>query len=278
MIRIAAAETPVTGDIAANGETIRRQIASAAAEGVRLACFCEGALSGYAKLHIRSPGDWPAYDWGGQERELRAIADTCARHRIFAAVGGAHRLVTDGAPPHNCIYVIDDRGRLLTRYDKRYLSNAELGGWYTPGTDAVIFEVDGWRFGLATCIEIAFAEVFMEYERLGVDGVLFATSGFPPFFRTASAAHAGMNEIWLAVAAMAGSDGECANGIAAPDGEWIEAVRPAPGLAIADLDRAAPHLDVALNKARPWRAKAREGEIYRSQRVVDPRSRRRDAF
>jgi hypothetical protein len=33
---------------------------------------------------------------------------------------------------------------------------------------------------------------------------------------------------------------------------------------VADLDRADPKLDVALNKARPWRRVAREGRIYRA--------------
>jgi hypothetical protein len=40
----------------------------------------------------------------------------------------------------------------------------------------------------------------------------------------------------------------------------------------ADLDRDDPSLDVALNKARPWRVTARAGDIYNEARVTDPRS------
>jgi hypothetical protein len=39
-----------------------------------------------------------------------------------------------------------------------------------------------------------------------------------------------------------------------------------------DLDRADPALDIALHKARPWRATARAGHIYTAHRVTDPRS------
>ncbi len=278
MIRIAAAETEVTADIAANGAAIRHQIADAARHGARLACFCEGALSGYAKLHVPSPAAWSRYEWALHERELRAIADCCTGHRIFAAVGGAHRLETDGAPPHNSVFMIRDNGELLTRYDKRFLSNTELQGWYTPGTDPVTFSIDGWRFGVAICIEIGFAEVFMEYGQLGVDAVVFSTSGFPPFFRTASIAHAGLNQFWLAAAVMAGEDRESTRGIAGPDGAWVEVRRTGSGLAIADLDRGDRRYDIALNKARPWRVRARRGDIYRERRIDDPRSRRRDEY
>ena len=51
-----------------------------------------------------------------------------------------------------------------------------------------------------------------------------------------------------------------------------------PSYVIATLDRHDPAYDVALNKARPWRAKARLGEIYRERMVDDPRSRERTSF
>lgn len=178
MLRIAAAQTVVSPDIAANGSAIRAMIARAAGEGARLINFCEGALSGYAKSQILKQGDWQAFDWAIQEAELRAIAELCGQLRIVAVVGGPHRLGR-GYPPHNSLYVFSDTGALLTRYDKRFLSNTELAGWYTPGTEPVMVDVDGYRFGCAICIESQFPEIFSDYERLGVDGVLFASYGLP---------------------------------------------------------------------------------------------------
>ncbi|EGE55196.1 UNVERIFIED_ORG: putative amidohydrolase [Rhizobium esperanzae] len=52
MLKVAAAQTFVSADIAENGRAIRKLISSAAAQGVRLINFCEGALSGDGKFQI----------------------------------------------------------------------------------------------------------------------------------------------------------------------------------------------------------------------------------
>lgn len=278
-LKIAAAQTFVSSDIAENGRAIRSMIARAAADGVRLVHFCEGALSGYGKFQIINPEDWHGFDWASQEAELRAIADLCGQHSIFAVVGGAHRL-SQGYPPHNSLYVFSDTGALLTRYDKRFLSNSELGGWYTPGTEPITFGVDGYRFGCAICIESQFQEVFTEYERLGVDAVLFASYGILPYFRIALRAHAGLNCLWISAATPVQKAHKGPAGIIGPDGEWVTecAASAEPGLAMATLDRNDPTYDIPLQKARPWRSKARQGEIYREKMADDPRSGNRNGY
>jgi hypothetical protein len=35
--------------------------------------------------------------------------------------------------PHNSLWIINDRGQLVDRYDKGYLSHSEISGFYTPG-------------------------------------------------------------------------------------------------------------------------------------------------
>jgi hypothetical protein len=51
-----------------------------------------------------------------------------------------------------------------------------------------------------------------------------------------------------------------------------------PALTCVDLDRTDHGLDVALHKARPWRAVARHGELYRSAQVRDQRSTDKTSF
>ncbi|WP_097136074.1 carbon-nitrogen hydrolase family protein [Rhizobium subbaraonis] len=279
-MRIAAAQTIVTPDIGANGEHIRAMMVASSAAGVRLVHFCEGALSGYAKAQIGHPAEWARFDWQRQEAELRTIAALCGQLRLFAVVGGAHRLAAS-APPHNSLYVLSDQGSLVTRYDKRYLSNSELDGWYTPGTEAITFTVDGYRIGCAICIEAQFPEVFAEYERSGVDAVLFSSYGIPGRFDTALRAHAGLNCLWISAATPAQTVPDRAPAaIVGPDGKWAVRCLPsgAAGFAELLLDRQDPAYDIALNKARPWRRLAREGAIYRERLSDDPRSRRRDEF
>lgn len=278
-MKIAAAQTLVSPDITANGSAVRSMIAAAAASGVRVINFCEGSLSGYSKFQMLDPDDWRSFDWHKQEAELRAIADLCSDLRIFAVVGGAHRLA-GGHPPHNSLYVFSDTGTLLTRYDKRFLSNSELGGWYSPGTAPITFDVDGYRFGCAICIESTFPEVFQEYANLGVDAVLFSSYGIAEYFRIALRAHAGLNCIWIGGATPVQKAAKGPAGVIGPDGKWVTQcpAAPEPSLAIAVLDRDDPDYDIPLQRARPWRLRARQGDIYREKMVDDPRSENRSGY
>ncbi|WP_431320946.1 carbon-nitrogen hydrolase family protein [Rhizobium sp. YTU87027] len=278
-MRIAAAQTLVSSDIAANGSAIRNMIVAAAASGARVINFCEGALSGYSKFQIMHPDDWRSFDWHRQETELRAIAHLCGDLGIFAAVGGAHRL-ENGYPPHNSLYIFSEEGALLTRYDKRFLSNSELGGWYSPGTAPITFDTDGYRFGCAICIESQFQEVFQEYETLGVDAVLFSSYGIAEYFQIALRAHAGLNCIWISAATPVQKAAKGPAGIIGPDGKWVTQcpATPEPNLVSATLGRDDALYDVPLQKARPWRLKARQGDIYREKMVNDPRSEDRSGY
>lgn len=278
-MKIATAQTLVSSDIAANGSAIRNMVAAAAASGARVINFCEGALSGYSKFQIMHPDDWKSFDWRKQEAELRTIADLCGDLGIFAVVGGAHRL-ENGYPPHNSLYVFSGTGTLLTRYDKRFLSNSELGGWYCPGSAPITFDVDGYRFGCAICIESQFQEVFQEYETLGVDAVLFSSYGIAEYFQIALRAHAGLNCIWIGAATPVQKAAKGPAGIIGPDGKWATQcpATPEPNLVTATLDRDDPHYDIPLQKARPWRLKARQGDIYREKMVDDPRSENRSGY
>ncbi len=278
-MKIAAAQTNVSPDISANATSIRTVISEAAAKGVRLVSFCEGALSGYAKTQIATPDDWQVFDWERQEAELRSLAALCRHLRIYAVIGAAHRLQASPSP-HNSLYVISDAGELLTRYDKRLLSNSELNGWYRPGTEPVLFDIDGYSFGCAICIESQFPEVFMEYEKSGVDAVIFSSYGIPEHFQIALRAHAGLNCIWISAATPSQEAQFGPAGILGPDGKWAAVCEPSSVscLALSTLDRSDPRYAVALQKARPWRAQARAGEIYRERICADVRSEDRRSY
>lgn len=60
-----------------------------------------------------------------------------------------------------------------------------------------MFEVDGSRLGCALCIEIHFPKLFLEYGKLGVDGVLYSAYAEDPIFAVEAQAHAAMNNVWL---------------------------------------------------------------------------------
>ena len=131
--------------------------------GARLVQFPEGTLSGYAKNPIM---DWAEVDWDAARSEMESILRLAAELRIWVTLGSAHPL-SPPRLPHNSVYVISDLGQVVNRYDKRRLSHTEVTQFYTAGSEPVVFDVDGYRFGVAVCVEINFPELFMEYGRPG---------------------------------------------------------------------------------------------------------------
>lgn len=271
-MRIASAQSPVTDDPAVNGRAVRAQIAAANERGARLVHFPEGALCGYV-------ADPMAADPALIRRELERTAAVAADVGIWVVLGCVHYL-TPPHRPHNSLYVISDRGEPVARYDKRLCSHTEITERYAPGAEPLVFEVDGFRFGCALCIEINFPEIFLEYRQREVDCVLFSSFSGDPIFEVLARGHAAAHNSWISVSMPAHLSGAMAAGVIGPHGYRLTSAPPdgGPATVVTTLDRADPALDVALTRARPWRARARSGEAYRSYRVDDPRSSDRTLF
>jgi predicted amidohydrolase len=145
-------------------------------------------------------------DWARLEQASHDIAKLAGELALWVLVGSVHPL-ENGSRPHNCLYLIGPDGSVRTRYDKRFCSNTELSGWYTPGAAPILFEINGVRFGCAICLEVRFPEVFDEYRRLGAHGVLvssFTASRLDPddarqdeIFAVTAQAHAANNNFWV---------------------------------------------------------------------------------
>ncbi|MFC4071907.1 carbon-nitrogen hydrolase family protein [Actinoplanes subglobosus] len=267
-IRVATTQPAGSADSRENGRKARALMRQAAAEQVRLIQFPEGFLSGYAKEQI---ADWSDVDWAAVRDELSKTAALAAELRIWVVLGSAHPL-TAPHRPHNSLYVISDQGQISTRYDKRFCSNTEITRFYSPGFEPVVFDVDGYRFGCAICIEINFPQLFAEYERLGVDCLLLSAWPVDSIFFLKAQAHAAINNYWLSLSVPAQSAHLMPSAIFGPDGSRLTSTGGDSELAVISLDRNAPEFHIALDLARPWRAEANRGDIYRTRRVDDPRS------
>lgn len=283
-IRIAAAQLDTPGDPGAAaalhraGRGIRQLMSQAHEQGARLIHFCEGAICApHKRVMSSSPGtvaeaDWTRFDWDAQQGELRAIAGHAASLKLWTAVGAVHRL-TAPHRPHNSLYVIDDHGRVITRYDERMLSNTKVSYMYTPGTSPITFDVDGVRFGCALGMESAYPELFLDYERAGVHCVLLSTQGPGAAFALQAQGHASSNSYWISYATCAADAHAAPSGIIGPDGTWPARCAPADAsaVALAGIDREHESL------ARPWRRTAR-GDLHATAAAnQDPRT-SRDSF
>jgi predicted amidohydrolase len=268
-IRIAVAEPTITKDAAENGAKVRELMKSAAAGKARLIQFPEGQLSGYPKEQFQ---DWSEVDWPVVRDELDKIKKLAARLKLWVVLGSAHPL-TPPNRPHNSLYVISDAGQIVDRYDKRYCSNTEITRFFSPGFEPIVFDVDGYRFGCAICIEINFPTVFSEYERLGVECLLLSAYPVDSIFEVKARAYAAINNYWVAMSLPAQTADLMPSGLIGPDGIYVSTVTAPAELTIATIDRDDPAYEIPLSHARPWRTTARKADIYRTRRVVDdPRS------
>jgi apolipoprotein N-acyltransferase len=164
-IVLATAQSVITPDVRANGAEIRRLMEIARAQGADIVHFPEAAMSGYTKSQIKS---WDDVDWKALEAELEQTARLAAGLGLWAVIGCAHRLTAPNRP-HNSLYIISARGAVVTRYDKQWCSHTEITRFFSPGQGLGVFEVGGWRFGCALCIEIQFPELFQAYRARDVD-------------------------------------------------------------------------------------------------------------
>ena len=273
-----------------SGRDIRRLMWQAHDEGASLVHFPEGSTCSPHKLALSvdgpervGPSDWDRFPWQVLQEELAATAALAGELRLWVVLGSVHRLTSPNRP-YNSLYVISDRGTVTTRYDERFLSNTKVSYMYSPGSDPITFEVDGYRFGCALGMESHFPEVFSEYERLDVDCVLLSSTGegtgSPGVFATEVQGHAAANSCWVSYAVAAQHSTIAPAGVVAPGGQWL-ARCPANGTAsvvVVDLDDESEGVVGALQQARSWRRKARAG-VYDTHLVrEDPRSAEKTTF
>ncbi|OWV78185.1 amidohydrolase [Rhizobium sp. R635] len=292
-LRLAVAQTRCYDDprdiagLRESGREMRGLMRQAREAGARLVHFPEGATSAPNKRIMSAigpreigPSDWRRFEWDVLREELDVTRSLARELGLWVVFGSVHRL-TEPHRPHNSLYVVSDRGALVTRYDERLLSNTKISFMYTPGSIPVTFEVDGIRFGCSLGMECHYPEIFAEYERLDVHCVLFSTTGGSPVSEPSFAAeaqgHAATNSYWVSFSMLTypGSEGQpAASGIVAPGGRWAAQclANGMPAIALADID------DNPGDLSRPWRRKARSG-LYEPHRVEgDPRSDGRDMF
>jgi predicted amidohydrolase len=244
----------------------------AARQGARMVHFPECALSGYVQDHVTS---WENVDWPALQAELHESAELAQRLGIWVVVGSNHRLPNRRSQkqlwPQNCLFVISDRGVIAGRYAKRLCSNTELTYWYTPGVDPLVFDVDGVRFGCALCIEVVFPHLFTEYERLGVTCLLLSSFSQDPIHGVMARAHAATNGYWLSMSTPVSCSHGLPTTLFGPDGSILGDCPPGvPTMTVRTIDPNEERFRVPVRLARPWRARARSGELHAARAVRYP--------
>lgn len=276
-LRVATCQFPVSADVAANSAWICRQLREAKRQEADIAHFPEVALSGYAGVDHEN---LEQFDWDAQRGEFETILALARDLRIWVILGAAHQL-TGANRPHNSLYVIDDEGRVVDRYDKRFCTGGDLRH-YSPGDHFVTFDVNNVRCGLMICYDIRFPELYRQYRKLGVE-VMFHSfynarqkpgSIHPKIMPPTAQARAATNAMFLSV-----------NNSCAPH-SWPSLFITPDGLIAKELPLDQPGVMVNLadtskhyyDASGPYRLDCINGKWNSGEVVVDDRSRNRQSY
>lgn len=297
-LTVATCQFPIGSDVRKNLEYVTRQIRTARDRDADVAHFPEASLSGYAGVDFASH---QGFDWSLLEACAREVLDVARECRIWVVLGSAHRL-TAPHKPHNSLYVIDDRGRIVDRYDKRFCSGdsaeeTEDLAHYTPGDHTSVFSIKGVRCGALICHDYRYPELYRDYARRGVRLVFhsYHAGNIPPErfeamrrgvgegFRglnqgstipgitmpATMIAEAANNHVWISCPNSSARESCWGSFFVRPDGVVTGRLRRhAAGVLISHVNTDEPFYD----STAAWRGRAMDGTLHSGTLVRDARS------
>ncbi|GAA1412457.1 apolipoprotein acyltransferase [Glutamicibacter uratoxydans] len=151
-MKIALAQILSTADIQTNLELVKSHSIDAAAQGARLIVFPEATMRSFGN-ELQSVAQEHSVDWAN------AVRSIAAEHNITIVVG----MFTpgEGERVRNTLLIT---GPCVDKsYDKIHLYDAygyQESVSVTPGDKTVTFAIDGVTFGVATCYDVRFPEIF----------------------------------------------------------------------------------------------------------------------
>lgn len=176
-MRIALAQVVAGTDPTGNLALVREYATRAVDAGAELVAFPEAMMASFAtrSADVAEPLDGP---WAHGVREV-------AHGLGIAIVAG---MFTPGSPAadapdrkraRNTLLVVDAAGEVAATYDKVHLFDA----WgfveskhVEPGDAPVLVTLSGVRFGLATCYDVRFPELFKHLAHAGAEAILVPAS------------------------------------------------------------------------------------------------------
>lgn len=169
-ITIATSQFPVSYDIKKNMNYIIQQMKKASKLKSNIIQFPEASLSGYAGVDFES---FDNFDWETLKISTNKIIEEAKKLNIWVILGSAHKL-SEKNKPHNCLYIINNKGEIIDRYDKLFCAGnkdeniADLSH-YTPGNHFCTFEIKGVICGVLICHDYRYPELYRKYKQMGVE-------------------------------------------------------------------------------------------------------------
>ena len=237
VLKVATCQFAVSGSIKRNSQQIRRYLAKAAKADI--VHFPECALSGYSGYDFESLDE---LDWQQLQEESEKIAAAAKRYKLWVILGSVHRLTK--ANPHNSLYLISPKGKVVGRYDKRFCTSGELQH-YTQGDKFVNFTVNGVKCSLLICFDLRFPELYRKLYKQKVNCIFQSfynarqdgPSVHTHIMRQTMQCRAATNYFWVSMANSSGYYSPYPSCFIRPDGKIIRQLRAnRPGMMINKVD------------------------------------------
>jgi predicted amidohydrolase len=166
--RIALCQVNSGDDPEANLKLVRSRVEAAVADGARIVVFPEATMARFGRPlePVAEPLDGP---WAS------AVAAVAAEHDVVIVAGMF--TPADGGRVRNTLLITG--GGHHRGYDKIHLYDAfgfAESDTVAPGFAATTFELDGVVYGVATCYDVRFPELFRALADDGADVVLLPAS------------------------------------------------------------------------------------------------------
>jgi predicted amidohydrolase len=273
-LTVASCQFPVSADISENYSWIKKQLIEAKLKGAEIAHFPECALSGYPEVDMKT---LDGFNWNLLYEKTDSIFSLAKQLNIWVILGSIHRL-SEGVKPHNSLYVINNKGKIVDRYDKRFCTGGDLKH-FSPGDHFVNFEVNGVNCALLICYDVRFPELYREYKKLDTN-VLFHSfynarqkkgSIHPVIMPVTSQARAATNYFYISLTNSSATESWPCHFIT-PNG-LIQNKLPLnePGILIGEVDISENFYDAS----KSYRDKALNGILNSGEPVEDPHSKNR---
>ncbi|MDA0836075.1 MAG: carbon-nitrogen hydrolase family protein [Planctomycetota bacterium] len=284
LLRVATCQFSTEPEIDKNRKSVLKLMREAADHKAHVSHFPEAGLSGYAGVDIPAT---KGIDWDELVAATKEIQAEAKKLKQWVLLGSTHRL-TEPHKPHNSIYVIDDKGKIVNRYDKRFCtgvcrpkSTLDMQH-YSPGDRFVTFKIRGVKCGVLICYDYRFPELYREYKKLGVD-VIFQSfhnarksvvrDGSYNIWRTivpaTMACRAAENHFWISATNSTARPSMWGSFAVRPDGHILgQLPLHRTAVLMTEMNVGGTYFDAA----GPWRDRAMKGELHSGELVSDPRS------
>ena len=274
MLKVATSQFAVGASIKRNARQIHELLHKAKKSKADIVHFSECALSGYVGTDFPN---FDGYDWGLLREETEKIMALAAKLGLWVVLGSTHRLAEPNKP-HNSLYVINPKGRIVDRYDKRFCTKGDLRR-LTPGNRFATFTINGVKCSLLICFDLRFPEIYRELYKQKVNCIFQSfynarqkgPSVHTHIMRQTMQCRAATNHFWISMANASGYYSPYPSCFIQPDGKIARQLRAnRAGVMVNAVDLNKKFYDPMAN----FRAMAIAGKLSNNTRTIrDPRSR-----